>query len=728
MRKSLLVAVFVLLGWISVPAHAAFCPGVTPWVFDDVPDTDPFCGFITDVANRGVTLGCQIIDANHRLYCPTTAVPREQMAAFLSRLASNLFPTTCTSGQVPKWNGLVWACANDNDTDTNSGGTVTSLSQGTGMILTPNPITTTGTIAADTAFLQRRVSGSCVVGSSIRAIAADGSVTCQADANAGGTVTSITAGAGLTGGTITTSGTIAVDPTSPTLTGNFFKQGGNAFGAEGVIGTTDNFALDVRVNGSRVMRYEPNAISPNVIGGHPANNVTAGVRGATIAGGGVPLGNTDPNFSNEAPNRVTDAYGTVGGGYANVAGNAAGTTLDSPFATVGGGQSNTASGNSSTVGGGEANTASGSNSTVGGGFSNAASGILSTVGGGFDNTASGTTSTVGGGQSNTASGSISTVGGGFFNTASGFASWAGGNRAKTQSPGAIPVVHDGAFVWADNNNFDFNSTAANEFAVRATGGVRLVTAIDGAGLPTSMVAISPGATPTLMLRGGDPSNNSSRIRFEELPAAGNCFGGFLFHDGVANVFNLGVNNSGTGDCTPADDINALQIHRFSGRVGVLTAFAANPTFPFTVGVDATNGNGAHVTAGGVWTNGSSRSFKTGFAAVDSQAVLAQLAALPIGTWSYLGHEHERHLGPVAEDFKAAFGLGGDQRYIGTVDADGVALAAIQGLNAKLESKVAEQSREIAELRIEHDREIAELKRAVEVLLARTAPEGRLAAR
>ena len=53
------------------------------------------------------------------------------------------------------------------------------------------------------------------------------------------------------------------------------------------------------------MRYQPNAISPNVTGGSPANSVTPGVRGATIGGGGVPMGDTDPNFGNEAPNRVT---------------------------------------------------------------------------------------------------------------------------------------------------------------------------------------------------------------------------------------------------------------------------------------------------------------------------------------------------------------------------------------------------------------------------------------
>ena len=118
---------------------------------------------------------------------------------------------------------------------------------------------------------------------------------------------------------------------------NAFLQGGNEFGATAVLGTTDNHAVDVRANGARVMRYEPNAISPNVIGGSPANNVTAGVRGATIGGGGVPSGDSDPDFTSEGPNRVTDVFGTVGGGYGVIAGNNAGSTLDAPFATVGGG-------------------------------------------------------------------------------------------------------------------------------------------------------------------------------------------------------------------------------------------------------------------------------------------------------------------------------------------------------------------------------------------------------
>ena len=145
-----------------------------------------------------------------------------------------------------------------------------------------------------------------------------------------------------------------------------FQDGGNAFGNPAVLGTTDNNALDIRVNNARVMRYEPNASSPNVIGGSPANNVTVGIRGATIGGGGTDL-------TGVGPNQVTHQFGTVGGGVDNLAASAA---------TVSGGFTNTASAFASTVAGGQSNTASGQYSTVAGGQSNTASNTASTVAGG----------------------------------------------------------------------------------------------------------------------------------------------------------------------------------------------------------------------------------------------------------------------------------------------------------------------------------------------------------
>ena len=77
---------FLALLFATGKAAAQFRPGVSPWVFDDVPSTHPFCTNITWMAQRGVTLGCGVIDANHRLYCPGANVTRAEMAAFLYQL------------------------------------------------------------------------------------------------------------------------------------------------------------------------------------------------------------------------------------------------------------------------------------------------------------------------------------------------------------------------------------------------------------------------------------------------------------------------------------------------------------------------------------------------------------------------------------------------------------------------------------------------------------------
>jgi hypothetical protein len=100
------------------------------------------------------------------------------------------------------------------------------------------------------------------------------------------------------------------------------------------------------------------------------------------------------------------------------------------------------------------------------------------------------------------------------------------------------------------------------------------------------------------------------------------------------------------------------------------------------------------TAPGVPTgvDNSDRNLKTGFAEVDVDSVLAAVRELPITTWSYKEDPNVRHIGPMAQDFAAAFGVGGDDRRIHTVDAGGVALAAIQALAARLdaaEARIAE---------------------------------------
>lgn len=104
----------------------------------------------------------------------------------------------------------------------------------------------------------------------------------------------------------------------------------------------------------------------------------------------------------------------------------------------------------------------------------------------------------------------------------------------------------------------------------------------------------------------------------------------------------------------------------------------------------TTSTGARLTSGGVWTNNSDRNRKHQFAAVNAREILAQVVKLPIQFWSYKAEDEKiRHIGPMAQDFAAAFHLGGSDNSIGTVDADGVALAAIQGLHQLVEEKHAQ---------------------------------------
>ncbi|MCB0574288.1 MAG: hypothetical protein KDC61_06960, partial [Saprospiraceae bacterium] len=157
-----------------------------------------------------------------------------------------------------------------------------------------------------------------------------------------------------------------------TLTGNAGTVDGTNF-----IGTTDNVALDFRVNNARGLRLEyaeefdpffGTTVAPNLIGGFSGNSVAAGVIGATISGGGK----TD--FKN---------------------------AISAPFATIAGGFDNTANGIGAVVAGGSENSAY-VYSTVGGGRNNKANGGTAVVTGGSDNNATDTWSTVGGGALNNA--------------------------------------------------------------------------------------------------------------------------------------------------------------------------------------------------------------------------------------------------------------------------------------------------------------------------------------
>lgn len=110
------------------------------------------------------------------------------------------------------------------------------------------------------------------------------------------------------------------------------------------------------------------------------------------------------------------------------------------------------------------------------------------------------------------------------------------------------------------------------------------------------------------------------------------------------------------------------------------------------------------------TMSSSRTVKKNIEPATPSTLLEQLAQLPIYTWSYVGDSTDTvHVGPMAEDFYHRFGVGSDEKRISTLDTSGVALAAIQALNAEL----ADRGGEITVL----ETELAELKLLVQGLVA-----------
>jgi hypothetical protein len=142
----------------------------------------------------------------------------------------------------------------------------------------------------------------------------------------------------------------------------------------------------------------------------------------------------------------------------------------------------------------------------------------------------------------------------------------------------------------------------------------------------------------------------------------------------------------------------LVLQPSGGNVGIGTT---SPGYPLTMN------SGAYCSSAGVWTSVSDRNAKESFTAINPRAVLEKVSARPITEWKYkdkVEADGNKHIGPMAQDFHAAFGLNGaDDKHIATVDESGVALAAIQGLNQKLNQKLEQKEMEITELKARLDK-------------------------
>ncbi len=201
--------------------------------------------------------------------------------------------------------------------------------------------------------------------------------------------------------------------------------------------------------------------------------------------------------------------------------------------------------------------------------------------------------------------------------------------------------------------------------------------------------------------GGGQNNTASGVGSSVPGGQSNqATGGVSFAAG----FNAIANRDGCfvwGDSSTENNVRCQQPNRFVAR-------SLGGFFLITGGGDQDSYTGAELQAGaGAWTTVSDRASKDNLQAVDPSIVLRSVVAMPIATWNWKSQDTAiRHMGPMAQDFAAAFGLGETTRGINTVDADGVALAAIQGLNAKVEEKdarIAALERAMAQMQAERMR-------------------------
>jgi len=240
-------------------------------------------------------------------------------------------------------------------------------------------------------------------------------------------------------------------------------------------------------------------------------------------------------------------------------------------------------------------------------------------------------STISGGQGNSASALTSTIGGGEKNTAQGIGSTIGGGNAN-QTSGEFASIGGGAA----NKAFGKFSTVGGGYGNQATG---------------------TGAT----VIGGEKNEAAGDFSV----AAGR--NARALHPGSIVLAD-------SGDSPVASSAANQLIARASGGTFIFSSASSGVSLP---------------PGAGSWNNLSDRHAKKDFETVDAREVLAKVEALPIYKYQYKSQDGVPHMGPVAQDFSAAFALGQDNRHINTLDADGVALAAIQGLSQRLSERDAQ---------------------------------------
>ena len=353
-------------------------------------------------------------------------------------------------------------------------------------------------------------------------------------------------------------------------------------------------------------------------------------------------------------------------GYANRAGDAAGTTIDAPFATVGGGHANRERRLGSTIAGGSTKTRPAAPRAwlVGGSSTNTSSAATraASVEDKKTQQSSSFYSSVGGGISNTASGSRSTIGGGDANTA---------DNKKLQHR-QRRVCQRGQWRYQHCRRRRIQQCSRRQTVLVRRGGTTTRPAVTSSTVAGGDANIASG---DYKYRRWRPRQNLSPMAITALRWDVGPQGGLR-----RRLIRICRQQRLRLQRPTASDNFRVRAQRVAFASWSTSTVPARPP-----------GAADWSTAGGSWVCSSDRNQKQDLDALDGQVVLDKLAAMPVYAWSPKAAIPCAPRWSTAQDFHAAFGLGDTDLGIGQQDADGVAMAAIQGLNAKLEAELPNSS-------------------------------------
>lgn len=297
--------------------------------------------------------------------------------------------------------------------------------------------------------------------------------------------------------------------------------------------------------------------------------------------------------------------------------------------------------------------------------------------------------------------------------ASGYASLSAGSNAKATNYYATAIGFETVASGYNSTAVGLQSVAFGSNSMALNGGNATGTssfALDGTASGSDAVTFKGTASGTHSFAFNGTASGAESIAFRGVASGYRS----IALGSLANT--NGFNNAVVIDASTftGSPINAQQNGHFVVRANAIHLGANAPNGANPSGRYLNTSTGAYLSTGGTWTNTSDSTKKSNFRAVDGEQVLSKLASLPVYTWQYTAEDSTvRHMGPTAQAFRKAFGLGDSETAIGTVDIDGVAVAGVKALEIRTKQLKAETQALRAE-----NAQLAERLAQLESLVAR----------